>query len=185
LTALASIANKAQRMHAPLEDVEQLARDITSQPQMTPIQLLTYVQEGLAAEEVHLLFDYFGVHRRGIELLRELKDELDEDLIEYFGEGYIENDTQLPYVVGYIFEIIYFADKAAESLNLRAYGSKILNKASDILKNFLERDNTGMQGLMKARALTRTVQYTHENGNLQDVQVWNPQKWLDAQRGGC
>ena len=184
LTALVSIANKAQRMHEPLCNIEQLAGDVTSQPQLTPIQLLSCVQEGLAAEEMHLLFDYFGVHERGIELLRKLKDGLHEDMVECFGEDYIEDESQLPYIVGYIFEIVHGEDKAPESLKLQHHGSKILNKASDIVKEFLEYGNTGMKGLMQARALTRSVQYAHANGKLQDLEVWNPLKWQDARRGG-
>lgn len=184
LTALASIANKAQRMHVPLCNTEQLAAEITSQPQITPIQLLTCIQEGLAAEEMHLLFDYFGVHRRGIELLRKLKTGLHEDMVEYFGEDYIEDDSQLLFIVGYIFDIVHGADKAAEHLELQNHSSKILSKASDILKEFLETENTGMKGLMQARALTRSVQWAHEKGKLQDLQVRNPMKWQDARRGG-
>lgn len=184
LTALASIANKAQRIHVSLCNTEQLAAAITSQPQITPIQLLTCIQEGLAAEEMHLLFDYFDIHRRGIELLRKLKTGLHEDMVEYFGEEYIEDDSQLPFIVGYIFDIVHGADKAAEHLELQNHGSKILSKASDILKEFLETENTGMKGLMQARALTRSVQWAHEKGKLQDVQMWNPMKWQDARRRG-
>jgi hypothetical protein len=184
LIALVSTANKAQRTHEPLVNVEQLAHDVTSQPQMTPVQLLTCVREGLAAEEMHLLFDYFRVHQRGIRLLRTLEDALHADMVEYFGEGYIEDDSQLPYVVGYIFEIVHGADKAAERLQLPYHGSKILNKASDVLKAYLEKDNTGLQGVAQTKALTRTIQYAHANKKLQDVQIWDPQRRQSALRGG-
>lgn len=105
-------------------------------------------------------------------------------MIEYFGEGYIEDDLQLPYVIGYIFEIVYDAGKAAERLNLPYHDSKILHKASDTLKAFLEEGERGRLGLAQARFLTRTVQYAHANGKMENVQIWNPQKWQDAQRGG-
>lgn len=184
LTALAAIASKAQRMHAPLCNVEKLAEEVNSQPQLTPVQLLTCIQEGIAAEEMHLLFDYFGVHERGIKLLRELQTGLHEDMVSYFGENYIEDDSQLPYMVGYIFNMVVDTNFAAEQLKLQYHGSKILHKASGILKEFLERDNTSMKGLMQARALTRIVQYAHESGQLQNVQIWDPQKRQDARRGG-
>lgn len=92
-------------------------------------------------------------------------------MVEYFGEEYIEDESQLPYVVGYVFDIVHAADKAAEHLKPQDQGSKILNKASDILKEFLKRGNTGSKGLVQARALTRSVQYAHANGKLRDVQV--------------
>lgn len=132
---------------------------------------------------MHLLFDYFVVHRRGIEMLRKLRDGLHEDMVEFFGEEYIEDESQLPYVVGYIFEIVYGADKAAEHLKLQNHGSKILSKASDIWKEFLQLGHTGTKGLTQTRALTRSVQWAHEQDRLQDVRVWNPLKWQDARRG--
>ena len=97
----------------------------------------------------------------------------------------ITSRTTLSYHTWLATDIVHGSGKAAEHFKLPYHGSKILSKASDVLKDFLERDNTGMQGLMQTRALTRTVQYAHANGKLQNVQVWNPQKWLDAQRGGC
>lgn len=57
LTALVSTANKAQRMHQPLLYKEQCAQGLTARPHMSPVELLTRVREGLAAEEMHILFD--------------------------------------------------------------------------------------------------------------------------------
>ena len=50
-------------------------------------------------------------------------------------------------------------------------------------RSSFERGNAGTRGLTQARVLTKSVQYAHANGKLQDVQVWNPMKWQDARRG--
>jgi hypothetical protein len=78
--------------------------------------------------------------------------------------------------VGYIFNIVARDDKAAEQQKFPSPGSKILNKASGVVKAFLDRDDVGGNGLMQARALTRAVQYAQANDRLGDVQIWDPQK---------
>lgn len=176
-----AVANKSQRTHVPLDDIETLARDVLEQPQITPVQLLTCVREGLAAEEMHLLFDYFGTHERGIQLLRKLKAAVHEDMVEYFGENYIEDDSQLPYVVGYIFDVVSGSDKAAEQLDLPNHGSKILSKAAEVVKAFLDHENNGMKGLRTTRALTRSVQYLYAQDRLQEVQIFDLQRWAKEQ----
>lgn len=61
LSALLAVANKNQRSHPPLDDVEALSRHVGSQAHITPAQILSIVREGLAAEEMHLVLDYFAI----------------------------------------------------------------------------------------------------------------------------
>ena len=51
------------------------------------------------------------------------------------------------------------------------------------MKAFLTRENAGMQGLMRTRGLTRAVQYAYGNNTLADLQIWDPQRFQDEQRG--
>jgi hypothetical protein len=183
ITAMVSVANKAQRTHPPLAGVDALTRSVANQQQLSPAQLLTCVREGVAAEEMALLFDYFGAHERGIKLLREVKTAVHDDLVKHYGAEYIQDESQLPYVVGYIFDIVAGGDREAEQLKLSDTGSKILHKTSEVVKAFLTRENTGMQGLTRTRGLTRAVQYAYGNNTLADLQIWDPQRSQDEQRG--
>lgn len=184
LSALVAVANKAQRTHAPLCDIEQLSHEVTSQPHLTPVQLLDSVREGIAAEEMHLLFDYFGFHQGNIKLLRTLKTAVHEDLVKYVGDGYMEDESQLPFVIGYIFNIVRDTEIAAAQLKLPAHGSKVLSKASDVVKAFLENGNAGRRGLTQARMLTRAVQYAYAHDQLESVQIFDPQREQRERRGG-
>jgi hypothetical protein len=82
ISAMMSVAKKAQRTCPPLTDIDQLVRETATQQDLSPVQLLTCVREGVAAEELHLLFDYFGVHERGITLLREVRTAVRDDLVK-------------------------------------------------------------------------------------------------------
>ena len=49
-----------------------------------------------------LRYDYISMHFRCLELLRQLRDEIDEDLKSQFGPEYLEREDQLSNLVGYI-----------------------------------------------------------------------------------
>lgn len=112
---------------------------------LTSLQLLAALRERLVAEEPQLVFNYFGMHRRGIELMRMLRQALHEKFVQYFGPEYIEHEHQLPFVVQYIFIVAMGSGAAARQLGVSAgrpdSGSKItstlLMRAGDVLKNFL------------------------------------------------
>ncbi|USW51660.1 hypothetical protein Slin15195_G049790 [Septoria linicola] len=51
-------------------------------------------------------------------------------LSQYFGSTYIENESELPFVIGYIFETMFGSERVAEAFCLRHGGSRLLNTAS-------------------------------------------------------
>lgn len=65
MLAMLGIAIRSVRPCKPSIDAKAFFRTIAVQPQLTPVQLLTCVREGMAAEEMHLLFDYSDLHQRG------------------------------------------------------------------------------------------------------------------------
>ena len=67
-----------------------------------------------------------------------------EHLIETPHSEKSSNTEHLEPWVGYIFNMAFKTDIALEHLKLQYHGSRILHKASDILKEFLERGNTSM-----------------------------------------
>ncbi|KXT09032.1 hypothetical protein AC579_2546 [Pseudocercospora musae] len=154
LIAMLAVASKAERTSTPSVELQAFAREMLLQKQFTPTQLLTIVREGVAAEELHLLFDYHAIHRKGYEILQTLRIQLHDRFVEYFGPGYLE--VQLPFIVGYIFEVVRGSDRTAEDLgidqNLRP--SRMLYEASEALRQTLK-DDRGSQSIEKARALSR------------------------------
>ena len=71
---------------------------------MTPLQLLDTLCNAISAEEHVLRFDYISLHVRCLRFLRTLRTVLDDQLRHCFGPDYIENETQLCFVIYYIFK---------------------------------------------------------------------------------
>jgi hypothetical protein len=79
------------------------------------------------------------MHQQSVTLLRKLKEELDGELRRYFGVGYLENESQLPFVGLYVVLVACGSRKAAEGRGLVAEGegeSKLLERAGDIFDGF-------------------------------------------------
>ena len=110
---------------------------------MTPLQLLGALRRALEVEEPMLKFDYLTFHVRCLQVLRQVRDAVDVDLRKYFGDGYLENDSQLPTMVGYIFSVVAVNTSNAE-LNRLLRGldvaSILMTRAGNVLKNILEHD---------------------------------------------
>lgn len=67
---------------------------------LTPMQLLFALRSALQDEAPGLVFDNLRLHRMCWLLLRTVKENLDRELKQIFGPGYLETESQLPYVVG-------------------------------------------------------------------------------------
>lgn len=138
VVAMIAVATKVERTSPASVDMADFARDMVTQKQFSSIQLLTAVREGVTSEELHLLFDYFRLHQRGYKLLRDLQTHLQGDLANAFGSNYIENESELPYIVGYIFEIVRGSSKIAEEWRVENRGSRILHDAAAVLSRMLQ-----------------------------------------------
>jgi hypothetical protein len=108
---------------------------------MTIFQLLGTLSEALAAEAQMLRFDYFSFHLRCLRLLRALRTSLDDKLREYFGPAYIQDDTQLPIVVGYVLMVATGTEKFGErARNYGGFESVMLRKASMTVRQFIQQE---------------------------------------------
>jgi hypothetical protein len=65
-------------------------------------KLLGLLRDTLNSETIEVCFDYLRLHRQCWRLLRQLRDHCRDDLIKMYGPAYIEKESQLPFIVGYI-----------------------------------------------------------------------------------
>ncbi|KAF2172731.1 hypothetical protein M409DRAFT_49268 [Zasmidium cellare ATCC 36951] len=156
LIAMLSVAAKAERTSNPSTDLQSLARELVTQKQYSPLQLLDIVREGVAGEELHLNFDYFGLHQRSWKMLRTLQAHLHADLVKYFGETYMEEESQLPYVIGYLFEVVWGSDRIMEALRIEG-GSRMLHTAAEILDRFLRDEENSAKSITAAKTSSNAV----------------------------
>lgn len=167
IIAMLCVAAKAERTSGPSFEVLAFTRNTATQRHFTTLQILQAVREGVASEEMHLLFDYFGLHQRAYTLLDTLRRELDGEMLRYFGPNYIEDYSQLPYMVGYIFEVARGSDRVAEELRIKHNGSKMLLRASEIVAKFLEGETKERRSsYIRAKSLTKAAVHMYQTGEL-------------------
>lgn len=153
IVAMLSVASKAERTSPAPDDLQMFTRQMLTQRQFTPLQLLRIVREGVAAEELHLLFDYISLHQRSLKLLRTLQTHLHADLVKYFSEQYIEEESQLLYIIGYLFEVVCGSARIAEHLRVEG-GSRMLHTTAEVMERYLQDGQNSSKSLDVAKALS-------------------------------
>ena len=156
---------------------EQRRQRWSKQQSLSPVELLEALFDAISDEVTILKFDYLAMHRRCWQLLRKLNECLGDDFKEYLGAEYLEREDQLPFVVGYVFQIAVTSQRIARDIRLDAetYG-KIMSKASDVLDGFLA---SGLGSMEMMRLL-------HEGGqNLRfdDVEFVQGDEGLELEEG--
>ena len=115
--------------------------------QLSPLQLLTALQVALAADYAELTYDYFGMHTKCMNLLRQLRSENHDKLVQYCGPDYLEREDQISTVAGYIIMIAVRTEKAGEALTGQSTGSYMLVKAGRTMGDFIGTQASVDQGL--------------------------------------
>ncbi|KAL1615821.1 hypothetical protein SLS56_011687 [Neofusicoccum ribis] len=106
-------------------------------------ELLEKLRNALQGEVFELSFDYALMHRFCWRLLRAVKDACGEDLRRMYGPDYIEKESELPFVVGYILHASVARDQAAkypvfESRRTRSTQSRLLEKAARGMEGIID-----------------------------------------------
>jgi len=129
---------------------------------MTPLQLLDTLRRAIIVEEPMLRLDYFSLHLRCLELLRSLRTVLDDKLRQYFGNNYMENEMQLPYIVAYIFQVANGSAKIEDIIKIRGgVKSLMLKRTGEFLKEYIERE-----GRVECDKLKKTCVHWSSNREL-------------------
>jgi hypothetical protein len=113
-------------------------------PPQTTSSFLLSLRDAVQADILALNIDYFALHIRCVDLLRDIYVKLDPDFLKYLGPGYIEKETELPFLVGYIFQVASLSNKAAEQSHLVGkmdeVKSAILLKAGRLVGELSEKE---------------------------------------------
>ncbi|KAH8594164.1 hypothetical protein B0O99DRAFT_180943 [Bisporella sp. PMI_857] len=69
-----------------------------------PVPFISFLQENIQADILALNIDYFALHMRCIDLLRNIYSTLHLDFVKFLQEpNYLGKESQLPLLVGYLF----------------------------------------------------------------------------------
>ncbi|ROW05698.1 hypothetical protein VMCG_05163 [Cytospora schulzeri] len=98
---------------SPIDDPEKLrerrkaakqhAKKTADGARLSPEKLVRALAITLQAESLEMSFTYLTLHRSAWEMLRAVRDSCEPLLRERFGPGYMERESQMPWVVGWIF----------------------------------------------------------------------------------
>ncbi|KPI39551.1 uncharacterized protein AB675_3261 [Cyphellophora attinorum] len=81
------------------------------------LQLLSLMKRQLYEEEPILTFDYFGMHKRCIEVLRLIKAKEHHKFVQYFTDRYMPNDSFIANLVLLILHVARGSGNTAKSMN--------------------------------------------------------------------
>ncbi|KAJ3053712.1 hypothetical protein HK097_003563 [Rhizophlyctis rosea] len=115
---------------------------------LSPLQLLQLLRASLQTETVVISFSYISLHTRSLRILRAIRDANHEYFLSKFGEGYLENESQLSNVVGWILMIISesekFMDVSGVGKGARrqdvSVRSKVLVTACEIMREWIGKE---------------------------------------------
>lgn len=77
---------------------------------MPPDRLIRALVLSLQAESLTLAFPYLTLHRTAWNMLRAMREACEPLLLELYGPAYLERESQLPWVVGWIFMALVEGD---------------------------------------------------------------------------
>ena len=123
------------------ETRKKLSRKLKQSQRLSLLELLVALQGSISIELSELEFDYLAFHRSCWQLLRDVQGRLHTQLLRYIEPGYLPNESQLPFVVGYIFAVGYQSSNLAKTLlKLRDDApttSRLLQEAGTVVEEFL------------------------------------------------
>jgi hypothetical protein len=129
--------NKAATVFRDSDVVQDKART----KQLPVDKCLGLTRDVLHAEMIEVSFDYFRLHRQCWRLLRHVKEHCRDDLIRIFGPDYIEKESQLPFIVGYILisaSSTEQLDELKSKLPSAQITSKLLKDAAYVLEGMID-----------------------------------------------
>ncbi|CAG7915523.1 unnamed protein product [Penicillium olsonii] len=120
------------------------ARECSGYRSSDTLKLLAFLKKKLFEEEPVLLYNYFGMHRRSIELLRLIRDKEHQKFTQYFTSAYLPDES---WIGGIIYLIHRVALGSAESTRPRPttsdeaeIKSRIVMSAGCVMQEYLQKN---------------------------------------------
>ncbi|KAE8371592.1 hypothetical protein BDV26DRAFT_275762 [Aspergillus bertholletiae] len=111
------------------------------------LQLLTLLKSRLAEEEPLILFNYFGMHKRSLELLRLIKAKEHHKFVQYFTASYLPDESLISNIVILVHHVARGSAQNSHALGIAPpansgaqVASRIVMSCGDIMKEYLQRN---------------------------------------------
>lgn len=118
------------------------------------VQILSVLEEGLRIETTSIRFDYVSMHLRCLSLFRNIKTVSHDYLLGKMGPEYLENDSQLPWMTGWILRFAalgfrQYAQMSGRKLDKSIAKSRLLMGATDEIRKLLKKEDEGQKESFK------------------------------------
>ncbi|EER29844.1 hypothetical protein CPC735_011620 [Coccidioides posadasii C735 delta SOWgp] len=108
------------------------------------LQLLAFLKSKLFQEEPILMYNYFGMHKRCIELLRLIRDKEHQKFVQYFTSAYMPDESYISNIVLLIHHVAQGSAQNACAMGLASGGvevaSRIVMSAGDVMREYLKKN---------------------------------------------
>ncbi|KAH7000200.1 hypothetical protein EDB80DRAFT_581942 [Ilyonectria destructans] len=121
-----------EKRRAHEEKSRKRRRNVSESGRLSSEQLVESLALSMQAEALEFAFPYILMHRWSWRLLTAVKDACDPILRNSFGPTYLERESELPFVVGYIFMLAAGVDGRKDDTALR--------KAAEVVEEMIAAD---------------------------------------------
>ncbi|PKY00142.1 hypothetical protein P168DRAFT_337449 [Aspergillus campestris IBT 28561] len=108
------------------------------------LHLLAFLKTKLFEEEPIILYNYFGMHKRSVELLRLIRDKEHQKFVQYFTSAYMPDDSFISNIVILIHHVARGSAQNARDMGLASTGvqlmSRIVTSAGDVMREYLRKN---------------------------------------------
>jgi hypothetical protein len=122
-----------------------IARHWSHTHNIDTLHLLAFLKTKLFEEEPVILYNYFGMHKRAVELLRLIRDKEHHKFAQYFTAGYMPDDSFISNIVILIHHVARGSAQNARAMGLGSRGgneicSRIVVSAADVMRGYLAKN---------------------------------------------
>ncbi|KAH8589620.1 hypothetical protein B0O99DRAFT_636567 [Bisporella sp. PMI_857] len=134
-----------------------------------PLQLLALIKSKLCEEEPVILFNYFGMHKRSIEILRLIKAKEHHKFVQYFTPHYMPNDSMISNLVILVHHVARGSAQAGGLIGLGTDGkmvvSRIVVSCGDVMEDYLKKNGDAACKELRIFCKNKTQLKTLEEGS--------------------
>lgn len=143
-----------EKRRAHEQNSKKRRRKVSEGGRLSPEQLVKSLTFSMQAEALEFAFPYLLMHRWSWRFLRIVKDACDPILRNFFGPTYLERESELPFVVGYIFMLVVGVDGHKDDTALR--------RAAEVVEEMIAAGAGGFVAAMVRKISGFTVEFGEE-----------------------
>lgn len=175
-------ASKSSKKATSPSKVELVRQSFASTKRLGALQLLAAIKQGLSVEEPVMHFNYFGMHKRCIEILRLIEEKEKHKFVQYFGNDYMPDDTLIANLVMLILTVAERSKIASQMFaqprtSGTTYLSRMVVSCEDVMVEYLKKN--GDKACKEVKAFCKN-QYLGEDTGLQ-VQATEDGYWFSLE----